>query len=112
VVPWIAFPFAAGWSNYGAPYTNCYYRLRGDMVDVRGTFRMNTPAAAAMQTIGTLPTGYRVPTNANVQFTCPQVGGAQTIIEVQYDGTLKLAAGAGSVAGFIAGFSYSITGPA
>ena len=95
---WVAFPFAAGFSNYGAPYQVCQYRRRGDVVEMRGTWRMNTPAAPANQLVGTLPVGFRPP--ASVQIAGPQAG-TSVLCQVEIDsaGTCKLVGGSGSVIG-------------
>jgi len=61
---WSSLSFGAGWGNYTpAGYATCAYRRFGDLVMVKGLALLSSGTNA---TIGTLPAGYRPPTNGQV----------------------------------------------
>jgi hypothetical protein len=65
-----------GWVNYGAPYGPAFYRLIGDVVELRGLISGSTPTAV----ICTLPVGYRPPYEYIYSCAC---GPGGTFVEVR-----------------------------
>jgi hypothetical protein len=59
-VPWIALPFAGGWTDYGAAsFQVCQYRLVGDEVQVRG--EMKHAVTTTIGVFANFPAGYKPP---------------------------------------------------
>ena len=73
---WAAFPFAAGFSNFGGGWQAVQYRMIGDIVYLRGAIS-KTSSFAVGDVLGTLPSGFRPP--AQVGFVCFAPGGSAAI---------------------------------
>lgn len=58
---WTAFPAAAGWTGDPGSFQDPQYRRVGDMVQLRGFVEASSARPAGVQTLGTLPSGFRPP---------------------------------------------------
>ena len=72
------------WADYGAPYGPAYYRLLGDMVQMRGLISGGTSATVP---IATLPVGYRPQYEPIFTTSC---NGGHTELRINTGGTLSI----------------------
>lgn len=83
----VAFPFAAGWANFGGTFETVTYSMHGRVVRLQGLATNTSGLPAAGDVLGTLPPGFRPA--ATLVFE----GAAQNAfarIDVQADGQVVL----------------------
>ena len=92
---WTNLTFGTGWSNLGGTFDTCRFRKVGDLVMLRGTATSGSTNWSNANPIGTLPIGFRPPTNRTGNFVCA-ANGSIAKITVQPDGTIRWNSGGGS----------------
>jgi hypothetical protein len=87
-----AFPFGAGWGNFGGAYENATYSKVGRTVFLQGTVSKTGGTPTIGDVIGTLPVGFRP---ASHLLFAVATGATHTagIVEVQSDGDVIWTAG-------------------
>jgi hypothetical protein len=83
-VPWTAFPFAAGFGNYGGVSQNVQYRKIGDIVYLRGYLHKLDNSNIGYEVLGTLPVGFRPPASSLIFSVWPT-----TSLAINSDGTVN-----------------------
>jgi hypothetical protein len=85
--PWVAPTLLNGWVNYGGGFQVVQYRLRGDMVDLRGMIKSGTFPAV----VCTLPVGFRPTLYQMVAVASSGIAGT---LQINVDGGIQILTGA------------------
>lgn len=106
----LAFPFAAGWGNFGSGFEAATYGRRGDIVRLQGLVTKSGGTPTVNDVIGTLPAGFRPTSQLRLDFA---TGGTPSSgqFDIQTDGDVVWISGSTSETDYVSfsGVSFVIT---